>query len=947
MGRKREKSLDSKKDLEELDTAAEGTRSGGAKTNEQPVYDTKKRKRGRLKKLEGDKEDLGEEAAADIIESAPTPEEPSGPDMVKRGRGRPKKSQSDPDNEPEAAASVEQSGPSLPQEHVEHDEQDHKRKRGKPKKSKKVKNELEETEKMQLTPSSGELSGELRVDEKRKSSRLKRPKTGNQETQLEKKHGAANGGREARDRRRSSRGKSSGEQSPASKTTPTKGLKKENRKSSLSVSKKGKMSYLPKIEVDGIEFQVGDDVYVKKSDGDGPESDCEVEDCRICGTTNEETMLECDGCLAGFHLTCLSPPLESVPEGDWICSYCEKGETPPEPATSERRHRSARERLLACDLWAARIERMWRETDGTPWFTAHWFLVPEETALGRQQHNGKRELFRSNRTDDNEMDSILRHCYVMRPEDYKNSTGEGDDVFFCEYEYNEQWSKFKRIEYLDENEHWSEDDQAYDPSDESEEEGNAEDSGGRKRRASSQGKRLQPSKSIKAANKRHNYSRGIEEVGAKTIPDGIRKRPQTEFDRAKAALALSAIPPSLPCRDRERKEISTFLRDSVGAGEHCLGRCLYISGVPGTGKTATVLEVIKELGSKVELGELPPYRFVEINGLRLPSPEHAYTILHEALTGQHVGWKRALQYLDERFSKSEPGKGVDARPTVLLVDELDLLVTRNQSVLYNVFDWPTRPLSRLVIIGIANTMDLPERMLPRIASRMGMHRISFSPYSHKQLEEIISARLEGVQVFDKQAAEFASRKVAAVSGDIRRALELCRRAVEVAEARLKLRSLSMPSPGSNDPSSNGATAMTQEAHRGLQGNGGSIILADVDAAISEMFEAPQIQMMKRSAKLAKIFLVAMVYEQRRTSMAETAFEKIAATCSELCTSNGEERPDWDTLLAIGCKLGASRLLLCEPGAQHRLQKLQLNFPCDDVSFALKKDEESPWLAKYL
>lgn len=55
-------------------------------------------------------------------------------------------------------------------------------------------------------------------------------------------------------------------------------------------------------------------------------------------------------------------------------------------------------------------------------------------------------------------------------------------------------------------------------------------------------------------------------------------------------------------------------------------------------------------------------------------------ILHEALTGHHVGWKRALQYLDERFSKAEPGKGVDARPTVLLVDELDLLVTRNQSV---------------------------------------------------------------------------------------------------------------------------------------------------------------------------------------------------------------------------------------------------------------------------
>jgi hypothetical protein len=35
---------------------------------------------------------------------------------------------------------------------------------------------------------------------------------------------------------------------------------------------------------------------------------------------------------------------------------------------------------------------------------------------------------------------------------------------------------------------------------------------------------------------------------------------------------------------RERNEIESFLKEAVAAGEHCLGRCLYISGVPGTGK---------------------------------------------------------------------------------------------------------------------------------------------------------------------------------------------------------------------------------------------------------------------------------------------------------------------------------------------------------------------------
>ena len=37
-----------------------------------------------------------------------------------------------------------------------------------------------------------------------------------------------------------------------------------------------------------------------------------------------------------------------------------------------------------------------------------------------------------------------------------------------------------------------------------------------------------------------------------------------------------------------------------------------------------------------------------------------------------------------------------------------------QTVLYNLFDWPGRRGSRLSIIGVANTMDLPERLHPRI-----------------------------------------------------------------------------------------------------------------------------------------------------------------------------------------------------------------------------------------
>ena len=42
-------------------------------------------------------------------------------------------------------------------------------------------------------------------------------------------------------------------------------------------------------------------------------------------------------------------------------------------------------------------------------------------------------------------------------------------------------------------------------------------------------------------------------------------------------------------------------------------------------------------------------------------------------------------------------------------------------------------------------------------------------------------RLEGLAAFDKDSVEFCARKVAAVSGDVRRALSICRRATELCQ----------------------------------------------------------------------------------------------------------------------------------------------------------------------
>jgi origin recognition complex subunit 1 len=65
------------------------------------------------------------------------------------------------------------------------------------------------------------------------------------------------------------------------------------------------------------------------------------------------------------------------------------------------------------------------------------------------------------------------------------------------------------------------------------------------------------------------------------------------------------------------------------------------------------------------------------------------------------------------------------RGSVVLMDELDQLVTAKQDVVYNFFNWPTLVGSKLVVIAVANTMDLPERVMTgRVRSRLGTRHLS-------------------------------------------------------------------------------------------------------------------------------------------------------------------------------------------------------------------------------
>jgi len=423
------------------------------------------------------------------------------------------------------------------------------------------------------------------------------------------------------------------------------------------------------------------------------------------------------------------------------------------------------------------------------------------------------------------------------------------------------------------------------------------------------------------------------------------------------------VPASLPCREDEFAEVYTHLEKAITDGT---GSCIYIAGTPGTGKTATVREVVAQLNAAVVAEELDDFIFVEINGMKVTDPHHSYSLLWEALRGERIAPSQAQTLLEREFSTPSPRRV----PVVVLMDELDQLVTRNQAVMYNFFNWPSLRHSRLIVLAVANTMDLPERTLSnKISSRLGLHRITFRGYTHDQLMAIIESRLAHVpgNVVHPDAIQFASRKVAAVSGDARRALDICRRAVEIAEAESLARAEEEDDDKENDgpgtPSKRGRGKKTESKTLVRPQRKEHIVtIQTVKQAIAEATSSPLQQCLRALPLASKVFLAALLARIRRTGVQEALIGDVIDEARRLALMS-EQSPIHEVLLgeiteaeapSKGKLQPAARVIAMEDAVMglaeagivgveartgERARRVRLGVGDDEVNLALKDDDE--------
>lgn len=196
--------------------------------------------------------------------------------------------------------------------------------------------------------------------------------------------------------------------------------------------------------------------------------------------------------------------------------------------------------------------------------------------------------------------------------------------------------------------------------------------------------------------------------------------------------------------------------------------------------------------------------------------------------------------------------------SLVVLDEMDHLLTSTTStltasnVLSTLYKLALLPASRLVLIGIANALDLTQRHLHLLqADHSASHDslrhghtpltpelLHFRPFQASEMVEIAKDRLMRLHGPDRKdedslplpvilpaALELSSKKVAAITGDLRSFLSLVRKAVEIFEGEQRQRYAAQQDANGTPTKNKGQRRTTI----GSTGDQSSDVLAHFDA----------------------------------------------------------------------------------------------------------------------
>ena len=271
-------------------------------------------------------------------------------------------------------------------------------------------------------------------------------------------------------------------------------------------------------------------------------------------------------------------------------------------------------------------------------------------------------------------------------------------------------------------------------------------------------------------------------------------------------------------RRNERDVITRFISGFVSTSDSESTKVsdasiLYISGTPGTGKTALVNTILGDMRDELAAAQVS---VITVNCMAVNDVEALYSRLvedlsKEAVSGKKAGRGRKLKetslqavsrLLDEQRAKWSVSPSINLRSAIdsyqlslVLLDEIDHIASSSQA-LTSLFALACSHTATLRLIGVANTHTLSASSSATsvtMEALAGVQTMHFSPYSPEELLEIVQERLAPLKdATDAASSEsldkflprptlmLLTKKVAAMTGDVRAVFEVLRGSINIA-----------------------------------------------------------------------------------------------------------------------------------------------------------------------
>lgn len=257
--------------------------------------------------------------------------------------------------------------------------------------------------------------------------------------------------------------------------------------------------------------------------------------------------------------------------------------------------------------------------------------------------------------------------------------------------------------------------------------------------------------------------------------------------RERDVLRPEFIPAHLPHRDLQVQRIAEIVACTL---KNSMPSNIFIFGKTGTGKTAVVQHVADHLNYQLKRNQGPTSKWVFLNCQEVNTGYRVLAKICGELDPDDpvpiAGWP-----IDVVFDKVV--EILDAKVNgicFIVLDEIDILVQntkKSHDILYNLARINTRlQKARVNIIGISNVLNFKSQLDPRVLSSLGEEEIVFPAYNAMELSDILQHRAKNAFLdgaLEEDVIPLCAALAAKEHGDARKALDLLRKAGELAERR--------------------------------------------------------------------------------------------------------------------------------------------------------------------